>query len=211
MLKYFPNFNLVALVKVVESQFTLTTTNIIHREIRYDEAKGLLQIDYRNEFSDEDDALLFIREFINQNNIIEVEHKYCVLPKKSRNNGLIKPVFQESLQQYINIGAKRIFVHAGLNDGGYTWAKYGFAAIDKKEVETILNVAKYRLSNSDFQVVKKIYDFYYTKTPNGKSFPIDLWASLEYMKLILRGSDWHGELDLKNKKQFRNFMNYVSR
>ena len=38
-----------------------------------------------------------------------------------------------------------------------------------------------------------------------------LWAKIDFMKDILRGSDWHGEVDLKNKEQFTNFMEYVFR
>gem|GEM_PF-3479077 len=40
---------------------------------------------------------------------------------------------------------------------------------------------------------------------------MDLWAAFDFMKPVLMGSDWHGELDLKNKEQFRNFKDYVSR
>lgn len=211
MRRFFPNFNLVSLLRVVESQFTPTSQTAIIRKIYFDDTLGILRIEYRNEFQNEDDALLFIREFVNKNNIIEIKHEYCVLPKKSRNNGLVKPVFQESLQQYININAKRILVHAGLSGGGYIWAKHGFVAINKDEVDVILNLAKFSLTKSDFNVIKKIYDVYYTNSPNGTSFPMDLWASFDYMKAILMGSDWHGELDLENKEQFRNFKDYVSR
>lgn len=211
MQRFFPHFNLVSLLRVVENQFTPISPTDITRKIYFDDLPGILKIEYKNEFQHEDDALLFIREFINNDGIIEIKHEYCVIPKNSRNNGLIKPVFQESLQQYVNINAHKIHVHAGLSGGGYTWAKYGFVAKIKDEVDIIMNSAKSSLSKSNFNVVKKIYDVYYTKNPNGTSFPMDLWASLDYMKPILMGSDWHGELDLKNKEQFRNFSDYVSR
>lgn len=211
MQRFFPNFNLISLLTVLENNFTATTQTNIKRLIYFDDINKLLKIEYKNEFINEDDALLFIREFINKDGIIEINHKYCVIPKNSRNNGLIKPVFQESLQQYVSMNARKILLQAGLSGGGYAWAKYGFVAINKNELDAILFKAKLALNRNDFAVVKKIYDIYYMKKPNGKSFPIDLWASLDYMKLILMGSDWHGELDLKNKEQFRNFKNYVSR
>ena len=211
MQRFFPNLNLVSLLRILENQFTLTSTTAISRIIYFNDKTGLLKIEYRNDFTNEDDALLFVREFVNKGGVIEVKHEFCIIPKKSRNNGLIKAVFQESLQQYVNVNAKKIILHAGLSGGGYIWAKYGFVATDRLEVNEVLNLAKFNLSKSDFNVVKRIYDFYYTKNPNGQSFPMDLWASLDFMKPVLMGSDWHGELDLKNKEQFRNFKNYVSR
>jgi hypothetical protein len=211
MQSLFPNFNLVALLKVVENQFTATTQEEIIREIFCDEIKSSLNIAYRNKFKNENGALLFMREFISKKGGIEIKHNYCVIPKDSRNNGLIKPVFQVSLQQYVNMDAKRILLHAGLSGGGYTWARCGFVAIDKSEVGAILHTAKSALNKTDFVAVKKVYDIYYSKNPNGKAFPMDLWAAFYYMKPILMGSDWHGELNLKNQEQFRIFKNYVSR
>lgn len=171
MQKMFPNFNLVSLLKVVENRFNETTAKNIYRNLYYDEFSGTLKVEYGNEFTNEDDALLFIREFSTNRNTIEIKHEYCVLPKKYRNKGLIKPVFQESLQQYVNMNAKRILVHAGLSGGGYTWAKYGFVAVDKNEVTFILDKAKTDLNENEFEVIKKIYDRYYSKNPKGKSFP----------------------------------------
>ncbi len=207
----FPDFNLLALLKMVENQFTGTTNKKLHRTIEFDDSKDLLRIEYYNEYNNQDDALLFIREFSIINRMIQVSHVYCVIPKSSRGNGLIKPVFQESLKQYINSNVKRILVHAGLSGGGYAWAKHGFAAINKAEVEAILNKAKKALSTNEFAVVEKIFNTYYSRKPKGKAFPMDLWAALEYMKPVLMGSDWRGELDLKNKEQFRNFNDYVFR
>ena len=211
MQRAFPNFNLVSLLNVVETHFTPTSQTAIIRKIYYDDSRNTLKIEYQNKYSSEDDALLFIREFSNSKGVIDIKHEFCVIPKNYRRTGLIKPVFQESLQQYINMNAKRILVHAGLSGGGYAWAKYGFAALNKTEVDLILNKAKLGLNQHDFSVVEKIYSIYYSRKPGGTSFPMDLWASLEFMKPILMGSDWHGELDLKNKEQFRNFKNYVSR
>lgn len=209
--KKFPNFNLLKLLQVIETQFTSTTTKPVSRVIKFDNKKSCLRIEYSNQYSSEDDALLFVREFSIVNKEIEIKHEYCVIPKDKRGNGLIKPVFQESLQQYLNIKAKRIKVHAALSGGGYTWAKHGFVAIEKSEIDLILNKAQTTLIGNELTIVKKIYDSYYTKNPNGKSFPIELWAALDFMKPILMGSNWHGEIDLENKEQFHNFKDYVFR
>lgn len=207
----FANFNLLALLKVVENQFANTTNKKIHRKIIINKIKKTLRVEFMNEGSNEDDAVLFIREFVNENGDIYVVHECCVIPKESRNNGLIKPVFQESLRQYVNIGAKKIFVYAGLSRGGYAWAKHGFVATNKGQVDVILEKAKANLHLSDFEIVTKIYERYYAEFPSGEKFPIEEWAAMDCMKDILMGSKWHGELDLKDEEQFRNFKNYVSR
>jgi hypothetical protein len=85
------------------------------------------------------------------------------------------------------------------------------SAIDKIEVDEILSEAKKQLLQDEYDAVKDIYDIYYFNNPNGKSFPIDLWAGMGFMKKVLMGSDWHGELDLKNSSQFSNFKDYVFR
>jgi hypothetical protein len=207
----FPNFNLLILLEVVEAAFSHTTTSHINRRIEFDNTSSVLKIDYQNVYKDEDDAAMFIREFAVMGKTIQIKHEYCVLPELFRGQNLIKPVFQESLRQYVNMNAKKILVHAGLSGGGYTWAKHGFVAIDKSEVEQILNKANRMIPKPDYAIVKKIYDIYYTKNPTGKSFPMDLWSALDYMKEVLMGSDWHGELDLKDQNQFRNFNDYVFR
>ncbi|RYG49650.1 MAG: hypothetical protein EOO01_12270 [Chitinophagaceae bacterium] len=155
--------------------------------------------------------MVFIRTFEKDNGAIRVIHDYCLVPAVHQGKGAIKPVFKESLQQYVNMKAEKIFVHAGLSGGGYTWARYSFAALHKVEVTTILTAAEKKLSGGDFAVVKSIYDTYYRNFPSGEAFPMDLWAALDFMKEVLRGSDWHGVIDLKNSEQLRNFSDYVSR
>lgn len=149
MQRTFPNFNLFSLLNTVEIHFTPTSQTAISRKIYFDDTRHTIKIEYQNKYSSEDDALLFIREFINNKGGINIKHEFCVIPKNYRKTGLIKPVFQESLRQYVNMNAKRIFVHAGLSGGGYTWAKYGFAALSKTEVKLILNKAKQDLHPRD--------------------------------------------------------------
>jgi hypothetical protein len=66
-------------------------------------------------------------------------------------------------------------------------------------------------SNAEFgfKIAKRIFDFYYEKYPNGKAFPMDLWAGLEFMKNVLIGSTWSGEIDIKNKSQLDKLIKYA--
>ncbi len=211
MVQEFPDFDLLALLEELERSFTPATHLVIHREISFQETVPYLRINYRNNFVAINDALIFDREFFKVGLQIRVNHNYCVLPISERGKGLVKNVFQTSLQQYINMGLGMILVHAGLEQGGYVWAKHGFVAIERHEVEYILDDARMKLSASEFIPVKHIFDKYYADFPQGKEFPMILWALYAPMKVILSGSDWHGALDLQNPKQFRNFISYVFR
>jgi hypothetical protein len=121
------------------------------------------------------------------------------------------PVFLESLKQYINMNAMKIFVHAGLSGGGYVWAKCGFTGVRKSEMQLILDSAEKMLQPDDFLDINRYFEKYYTENPAGCNFPINIWAAMDCMKTILMGSDWHGELNLQNPIHLRNFINYVSR
>ncbi len=81
----------------------------------------------------------------------------------------------------------------------------------KDEVSQILKTAERKLGAFEFSMVKRIFDNYYDTHPNGTDFPIIRWAEIPFMKEILRGSSWHGKMDLNNTEQFNNFISYVFR
>ena len=209
--KEFPNFDLVKFLEEIENVFTPTTNLDIERTIFYQGTPPKLRLLFENKRTKVGDALIFDREFFKSAKGIEINHSYCVLPEAHQGNGLVKAIFQASLQEYVNIGAKKIHVHAGLSVGGHTWARHGFVAINPADVKEILEDAEGRLMPAEFTAVKRIYDKYYTDHPAGKAFPMILWAKLDFMKSILKGSNWIGEVDLTNKEQFSNFKKYVFR
>lgn len=159
----------------------------------------------------EEQGLALSRVFTLENQKPVVYHELFKLPYSKRGLGISKLVFQSLLQQYVNIGVRRINVHASLTDGGYVWAKHFFTAILKEEVSRILKLAEKDLGVFEFNMVKRIFDNYYKKYPDGTDFPINKWAEIPCMKEILRGSDWHGSIDLNNSEQFNNFISYVFR
>ncbi|GAA3967184.1 hypothetical protein [Mucilaginibacter dorajii] len=166
---------------------------------------------YATDHNDDDRDLIFERSFIRYPDQLIVEHDYFNLPLSARMQRLSIKVTACCLKQYINLGVNKIKVHATLKDGGFIWAKFGFKAIEKAEVTTILNSAKKDLSDHQFNVVERFYKAYYDNEPNGTNFPMEDWGRLAYMENTLKGSDWHGELDLMNQKDFTNFKNYVTR
>jgi hypothetical protein len=207
----FPNFDLAGLLEKVDQVFAPTTSLTIHRHIRYNLNIRSLHFAFQNAAAIEEEAAVFDRVVFRQDGEIFVKHLYCLVPLPYQGKGLIKPIFQASLQQYMNMGVRKIVVHAGLGGGGYTWARHGFVAIDKADVAVILENARNKLSASEILPVERIFSKYYQDNPAGTEFPMIAWAHLPGMKDVLRGSDWQGELDLHNPEQFRNFSNYVFR
>lgn len=207
----FPNCNLLLLLKQITNIFsplTHTTVNkIIHLNISALPEIGIQY--YTDNYYDENDGLAFSRIFLWQNKDLVVKHEYFRLPESSRGKGIAKQIFRVCLQQYVNMNVKRILVHAALKDGGYAWARNYFTAINQGEIKEILNDAQNKLTTFQYQAVERIYTNYYSKNPAGMAFPIVKWAELPFMKKIMRGSNWHGVMDLRNQEQFTNFISYV--
>ena len=207
----FANLDMVSILATLEESFSPTTGLKITRKLICSHNPSSLHIHYCNEYSRDDEALVFDRRFWKKQSEIFIDHNMCVLPREFQGKGILKKIFQKCLQQYFNIGLKKIYVYAGLEGGGHVWARHGFVAIFKDEVEFILEEARTFLIPSEFKAVEHIFTTYYTRNPNGRSFPIVLWAMLDSMKPILRGSHWHGELNLDDSGQLRNFISYVFR
>ena len=211
MTRLFPDFDLAGLLELVDQVMAPTTTLPIDRVVEYDSLNQTLHFEFWNSATVELEMVGFERTFFWDNGDLFVEHQYCLLPGTFQGKGLIKPIFQLSLQQYVSMGVRKIVVHAGLGGGGYAWAQHGFVAIDKDEVEIILQDARNRLSVKEIRPVELIFVKYFQDHPQGTEFPMIAWSGQPGMRDILRGSDWHGELDLHNPEQFRNFSNYVFR
>ena len=208
----YPNFNLLHLLQLVEQILIPTTSLAVNRKIYYNTTTNELIIGFRNHFTTEAQAVVFQRTFCKESAGTIVSHNFFVLPSTHQRQGLAKPIFQESLQQYVNIDALKIIVHAGLSGGGYTWAKHGFTITNRRDADEILTLARKQLFPAQVQSVERIYNHYYNNPDpdsNHRAFPVILWANIPFIKPVLMGSDWQGELNLKNQDQLTNFTNYV--
>jgi hypothetical protein len=209
----FPGLRLLNFLKEIVTLLGPLTNAALHKHVQcHDGPPSTLGIRYySNNYKDPKSGLLFSRTFIKEASELLVIHDYLVLPEVSRGKKIGKKVLAACLQQYLNMSVSKIRVHAGLEDGGYVWAKAGFKAVSKAEVTLILKKAKQQLKTDEYQIVKAWYDDYYNNDPTGTAFNIEDWALLGYMQKILKNSDWHGEIDLTNHEELTNFKHYVSR
>ena len=107
------------------------------------------------------------------------------------------------------MGVRKIVTFATLEIGGYAWARFGFTADKKEEMEVILNNAATRISATEYKWALRVFDNYYDQYPNGSAFPIIKWSDMAFMKDVLLGARWHGSLDLFDSEQFNTFIMYV--
>ncbi len=204
---FFPNFNLFAAVRAINTLLSSTTSSTLSKEIIMAEAPPSVEIRYYSQdWNDKDTGLAFVRTFVSDNAKPVVGHEFFRLPRGARKKGIARKVLTALFQEYVNMGAKKILVFAALEDGGYVWATQYFLAVNPTEVATILTRAQAELSPGEFTLAKRIYDHYYTQHVGGQSFPMYAWAELPFMEPILRKSKWHGAVDLTNPKELTNFV-----
>jgi hypothetical protein len=212
--EYFSGLDLLVLLKQVGELFDDHATKPIYKRLTYVATPNPnFQIVYRSaDHTNPNSGLSLVREFLFVDDLLIARHKYFSIPANVRNRGLGKKLLALFLDQYLAIGVKQIHLMTGLKDGGVVWAKMGFNALYKHEMQDILNEAKQILPGlPEIGIVTAIFDRYYNKEPNGKSFPIRRWADIEKMEQILKHYAWHGWIDLTNKEELRNFKQNVSR
>ena len=204
---YFPNLDLLAALRVIDAILSPTTTATTYKSVFLKDNPTKVEIQfYSEDYRDETTGLALARTFTLTNTGPVVSHDFFRLPRVARRKGISKGILTALFQQYINIGVKKIFVHAALEDGGYVWATQHFMAVDPIEVEKILVRAQAELPKEQYTLAKRIFDNYYTKSIGGQAFPMYKWAELPFMEPILRKSNWHGAVDLTNPAEFSNFV-----
>ena len=208
---YYQGFDLAQLLLQIDPLMTPHADTQLTRLISVDHED--LRVELFNQYTSEDNALIFDRIFYKVKGRIHVSHEYLIIPVTARNQGLARKVLKASLQQYLKMGVKMVHVLAGLSIGAYVWATHGYVAVNRSEMDNILRRAGTELLPHQYLAVKAVYDSYYSIHPKGVAFPIHQWADMEFMRVVLmnRESQWEGTLDLENEKQLRKFEKYVSK
>ncbi len=214
--RFFPGIELITLLTELENLLNIHTEAPADKKIIINAIPSpYFEILYLSaNYWDEDTGLTMSRYFEYEQDRLIVYHHYFVLPKNARGQGIGTKVQAVWLDQYLKMDVKEIHVHAGLKDGGLVWAKMGFKALYKHEMGNILRSAEQLLAGTEeLGDIRTIFDAYYEKNIDGRSFPIRNWANIEAMKSILKldTNNWHGWIDLTNPQELLNFKKYVGR
>lgn len=152
-------------------------------------------------------GVTLVRSFSVKNGVKVVDHDLFVLPKELQNKGLSKPLFKVLYEQYKIVGVQRMEVYANMDVGGYTWARYGFCAEERKTVDKAIQFRK--LTTEQKEEIKTIVKSHFKSS--SEPFPMNKIAKLPYGKKALLGGSWKGVIDLTNASQRNVFENYLGR
>lgn len=146
----------------------------------------------------------FRYEEIGDKRIPVVDHKLFVLPDELQGKGISKQLMSAMVEQYEKCGISKAYIHANIDVGGYCWAKYG-AISDKGTVKILIDNA---FQNKDITLEEKSLAFTVIERYKD-SIPMQELANLSFGKRMLKGSSWHGYLDLVNDVQKKHLHDYL--
>lgn len=132
---------------------------------------------------------------------------FLIHNEEMRGKGLSKKVYGALLPIYEKLGIKKIRIHAGDENGGYTWARYGFRA-SRGEASSVIGRIK---DDVLAEKAEAIFDEFYSSHPYSTKFPMHLISDKPWGKDALKGSKWFGELDLSDKEQKNRYVSYIRR
>lgn len=136
-----------------------------------------------------------------------VEHRYFEIEKTLQGKGLSKTVLRTFYEEYRAMGVDKIGVHANIDVGGYTWARYGFQAESRNDVKYAIKWGALNPTQKGY--IEKMIDDWYSTRPDDSPFPIKKIADLTYGRTALLGQDWMGTLDLRDAAQRAVFEKYL--
>jgi hypothetical protein len=143
----------------------------------------------------------------NADGLVEARHEmFSIFDKQNQGKGLSKTVLRTFYEEYRKSGVDLITVHANIDVGGYTWAKYGFRCQGKSGVERAINWQK--LTEEQATSLHTLIDEWFAEDEE-RVFPMKKIADLTYGKNALLGQDWYGTLDLRDKAQRMVFEKYL--
>lgn len=131
-----------------------------------------------------------------------IENEFLEIEKKRQGGGLAKQLIGSQFDIWRDIGATGVDVHANLDIGGYSWARYGFVP-DSDSWGRLKEYATNKLTAAQRTQVADVL---------GSSNPKALWAlsDSEVGKPALLNSNWYGKLDFTDAEAVNRFYAYVA-
>jgi GNAT superfamily N-acetyltransferase len=180
-------------------------------EIRYGE-KGIESIRYSGKYNLStfpESQVTFVIDFVEKDGAMESNFELFFIQESMQGQGFAKDLMKEYLDSLQRQGIYKVNIYANKDVGGYAWAKFGFTANSRDEVEHLLFLYGDRLSKSELLDVEKILDAFYSNRMDSEPFPMNILADKPYGKKLLLDSGWNGNLDLRNKKQLKRVYDYM--
>jgi len=132
------------------------------------------------------------------------------LHEEDQAGGIAKKYMREFYALAKDMGLKKLELYAGLDVGGYAWAKYGFVP-DLKSWEALKRDIAARYKAVDYgttlsAVEQKAYAVIMASEDPKNIF---LLADIGFGKDLLLGQGWQGVLDLADTESVTRFLSYI--
>jgi hypothetical protein len=160
----------------------------------------------------EEESIQISRRFVfnpkrGEAGIKSVEHALFDISSGLQGQGLSKKLMVDSMSMYEKMGVDEIHLHAGLSQGGYVWAKYGFVPSETewKDLASQLKMRAFSLHGGKIpEGLKSIL-----QSDDARS----IWALSDHPdgKALLQGTHWTGKLSLENKEAMARYNAYARR
>ena len=147
-------------------------------------------------------------------------HQSLELMPDAQGKGLAKEILANQIELYQKIGLDRVSLTAGLDRGGYAWAKYGFlptpgywASLRGDLQRSLMQLSNHgKITKQQFDAVQPLLQ---------SEDPHSMWAISDVTsptadgrplgKQLLSGTGWSGQLNLKDKDSMERFNAYVAK
>lgn len=164
------------------------------------------------------DITQMTRNFTRTKDGLEVYHAYLAIDKKAQGGGFGRSIMRGSLGVYDKLGIKKLSVTANIDIGGYTWARFGFGAVDIDDFRqnAFMGLKKLRRAG---RIEQDEFDKF-NEFLNRQSDPVRLpyeFSSLTTAsgfkagKEAMLNSYWSGFVDLNDKKHRALFKAQVAK
>lgn len=147
---------------------------------------------------------------INSSGEKEVRHELFTLPKELQRKRLSKKIFAKLYDGYKKANIDIISVYANIDQGGYTWARYGFTFWQGKKFLLSLIKSSAKDKKIDCKEAVEIINKWYEKNRETDPFPMNLLTGYEWSKLLLRDIGWGGKLNTDDIVQMNIFKDYLT-
>jgi hypothetical protein len=159
---------------------------------------------FKNE--DGENVAHYTRSIDWDSNTAESEY-FKVYDEEKQGQGFGRDFLKANVETYQRLGVEQVDVHANINVGGYSWARFGYVPTERSWFSLRDDIR----DNWDSNVGNEM--------PNGmdkllsSNDPRSIWAIADspYGKDLLLNTDWNGSLDLTDRASMERFNAYVGK
>jgi hypothetical protein len=210
---HYPGFGLASILEGLEQAANKWGFEWGSRQV-YILASGNLFLHYQYDDMEksEEEGSLVVRRILKQPdaNGRRASHEQLYIPSSMQDQTASRDLLRPFYEQYVAASVDYIDAVASEKGGGYALAKYGFSAIEPKEVFTILDEAISRgVPAASVDILRNQAVEFYDNRPVGTPFPIWQWGKTPFAKILLRGTRWRAILNFHDRLQTETFKAYL--